>query len=62
MKKYKRLRYEDRKKMEQMCKDGFNVAKIAEVLDVHRDTIYKELTRCKATLQTYDADVAQKTL
>ena len=61
-KKYKRLRYEDRQEMEKMLKAGDSVAAIAAVLGVHKDTIYKELTRCGADRQTYTAAVAQATL
>lgn len=60
--KYKRLRYSDRKTIEQMLKDGESVIVIAEALGVHRDTIYKELARSGADRNTYKADVAQATL
>ncbi len=41
--KYKRLRYEDRRTIEKMLKAGDSVVMIAGALGVHRDTIYKEL-------------------
>ena len=61
-KKYKRLRYEDRQTMEKMLKAGDSIAVIAGALGVHRDTIYKELTRCGADQHTYTAAAAQATL
>lgn len=61
-KKYKRLRYEDRQTMEKMLKAGDSIAVIAGALGVHRDTIYKELTRCGADRHTYTATAAQATL
>lgn len=59
-KKYKILRYEDRKKLEQMSKLGVRVTRIAEELGVNRTTIYNEYQRCGATQDTYSADVGQK--
>lgn len=55
-KKTKRLRYEDRVIIERMSKAGKKVADIANEIGVHRDTIYKEFTRCGATKETYSAD------
>lgn len=60
--KYKRLRYEDRRTIEKMLKDGDSVVMIAGALGVHRDTIYKELNRSGTDQHTYTADVAQATL
>lgn len=60
--KYKRLRYEDRKTIEKMFKAGNSVVVIAKELGVHRDTIYKELTRSGTDQHTYTADIAQETL
>lgn len=60
--KYKRLRYSDRQKIEQMSNAGSSIAEIAEELGVHRDTIYKELARCNATRRTYSAEIAQQTI
>lgn len=54
-KKTKRLRYEDRVIIERMSKAGKKVADIANEIGVHRDTIYKEFTRCGATKETYSA-------
>lgn len=55
--KYKRLRYEDRQVIEKMSRAGSRVVDIAATLGVHRDTIYKEYTRCGATADTYSAEV-----
>ena len=60
--KYKRLRYEDRQVIEKMSRAGSRVIDIANALGVHRDTIYKEYTRCGATPDTYSAERAQETL
>lgn len=60
--KYKRLRYEDRQVIEKMSREGSRVIDIANALGVHRDTIYKEYTRCGATPDTYSAEKAQETL
>lgn len=43
--KYKRISYEDRKKIEAMCKGGCNAEAIAEAVGVHRGTLYRELQR-----------------
>ena len=50
--KYKRLHYEDRQTIEAMSKQGSSVSDIAEALGTHRDTIYREFQRCKATWKT----------
>ncbi len=60
--KYKRLRYEDRRTIEKMLKAGDSVVMIAGALGVHRDTIYKELNRSGTDQHTYTADIAQATL
>ncbi len=60
--KYKRLRYEDRRTIEKMLKAGSSITTIAGALGVHRDTIYRELRRSGADKRTYAADVAQATL
>lgn len=59
-KKTKRLRYEDRVIIERMSKAGKKMADIANEIGVHRDTIYKEFTRCGATKETYSAEKAQR--
>lgn len=60
--KYKRLRYEDRQTIEAMSKRGSSVKEIADELGTHRDTIYRELKRCGATLGTYTAAAGQQAL
>lgn len=60
--KYKKLCYGDRRVIERMLQEGDSIAKIAAVLDVHRDTIYKEIARSGTTKETYTADTAQKAL
>ncbi len=46
--------------IERMSKAGKKVADIANEIGVHRDTIYKEFTRCGATKETYSAEKAQR--
>jgi len=60
--KYKRLRYEDRQTIEAMSRQGSSVKNIADALGTHRDTIYRELHRCGATLKTYTAAAGQQAL
>lgn len=55
----KRLKYEDRKEIEEMKNDGVRVVVIAEKIGVHRATIYNELKRGGTP---YRAEVAQKTI
>ena len=64
---YKRLRYDDRKKLEVMCKKNFSVEEMASELGVHRATIYNELYRggvgkCEKNWNVYNADIAQQSL
>lgn len=60
--KYKRLRYEDRRTIEKMLKAGDSIVEIAGAIGVHKDTIYKEFYRSGTDQRTYTADVAQATL
>ena len=63
--KYKRLSYEDRKKIEVMCRTGCNVEAIAEAVGVHRGTLYRELQRGGAEngkRQQYSAELAQRAI
>ncbi len=55
----KRLRYEDRKIIEQMINGGSRVEEIADKIGVHKATIYMELRRCGGK---YTADAAQQTI
>ncbi len=56
-KKNKRLSYDDRRKIEQMKQEGERVAKIADIIGVHRATIYNELKRGGTP---YRAETAQR--
>ena len=60
--RYKRLRYEDRRTIEKMLKAGDSIVEIAAAVGTHRDTIYKEIKRSGTDKLTYTADVAQATL
>lgn len=55
----RRLNYEDRKKIEEMTKQGTRVIIIADTIGVHRATIYNELKRGGTP---YRAEVAQRTV
>lgn len=55
----KRIVYQDRKKIEEMERDGRKVTEIADTIGVHRATIYNELRRGGTP---YSADVAQRTV
>ncbi len=60
--KYKRLHFEDRQKIEEMQAAGSSVKEIADELGTHRDTIYREFKRCGAVLGTYKAAAGQQAL
>ncbi len=53
----RRLKYEDRQKIEWMKAKGVSVIEIAASIGVHRATIYNELKRGG---EPYRADTAQK--
>lgn len=55
----KRLRYEDRQKIERMTAQNERVIVIADAIGVCRQTIYNELKRGGTP---YRADVAQRTV
>lgn len=62
---FKRLKYEDRKKIEIMCREGKNVSELAQEMGVHRATIYHELNRGGAgngKRMLYSAEVAQRAI
>lgn len=58
-KERKRLNFTDRKQIEKMLTNGEKVVNIANVVGVHRATIYHELKRGG---EPYRAEVAQKQL
>ena len=60
MKKGKRMRFEDRKIIEQMLKEGRGEKEIAEKIGVHYTTIHNEIRRCARG--EYEAEKAQATL
>lgn len=65
---YKQLKFSDRLKIEALLKAGVRVKEIADVLRVHRSTIYNELKRGQythlnsdyTTEERYSPDIAQK--
>jgi IS30 family transposase len=58
--KYVTLDYEKRKQIERGLKKGIDVRDIAEIIGVHYSTIYRELTICGMTKESYNAKEAQK--
>lgn len=60
--KYRRLRYADRKVIEDMCRQGNSVKEIADVLGTCRDTIYREFNRCELDRKTYTAVAGQRAI
>lgn len=55
-KPYKRIRFDDRKKIEELCAEEKTVEEIAAIIGVNSSTIYRELARggepyCAATAQ-----------
>ena len=59
-KKWKRLHFEDRKKIEELLSEGNNPREIARQIGVHYATIYTEIRRCPTG--HYTAAGAQETL
>ena len=63
MRKYKRISYEDRKKIEKLYKYGDSHQQIADVIGVSRITIYREKKRgWDEDTKSYNADTAQRCL
>lgn len=58
--KYRRLRFEDRQKIEKGLREKKSIVEISTLLGVHKDTIYKELCRCGFDQNNYDAATAQQ--
>lgn len=59
-KPYKPISYADRQLIEMYLSAGMRVSEIAKKIGVHRNTIYRELTRCGMNKENYNADKAQK--
>lgn len=60
---YKKINYQDRKKIEELLKEKKSGREIAKEIGVHYATIYRELERglvIKANKATYSADAGQK--
>lgn len=63
MRKRKKIQYDDRKVIQQMCKAGISTAEIAQAIGVHRSSLYREYKRCGLNYNSrflYNADVAQR--
>lgn len=58
--KYWKLNYEDRKKIEFLYKSKMPIQGIADMIGVSRQTIYRELKRGFDEDKNYSAEVAQK--
>lgn len=59
-KPYKHLCYTDRQLIELYLSAGMKVGKIAQMIGVHRNTIYREFARSGMNKENYNADKAQK--
>ena len=62
---YKKIKYEDRLRIQKMCSEGLKPKEIADAIGVHRVTLYSELARGGAPngdTKSYQADVAQKAI
>ena len=59
---YKKLTYEDRKKIQQMTANGHNPREMAVATDVSLQTMYRELQRGKDGSGCYNAEIAQRSL
>lgn len=53
--KYKRLSYEDRKTIEEMCRNGKKADEIAAAMDVHKPNYFMDTTKFIKRLATYVA-------
>ncbi|MCD8366102.1 MAG: helix-turn-helix domain-containing protein [Clostridiales bacterium] len=58
-KPYKKLRFEDRQRIEQLCADGKTVDEMALIIGVHSSTMYRELERGG---DPYSAEAAQRNI
>ena len=58
-KKYKRLSFNDRRKIEKLNESGRTVDEIAMIIGVHSATMYRELKRGG---EPYKAEVAQRSI
>ena len=58
-KKYKRLTYEDRKKIEKLYQQGKTIDEMSLLMGVHSTTMYREIARGG---EPYSADKAQQAI
>ena len=58
-KKYKRLNYEDRKRIEALYQQGKTIDEMALLVGVHSTTMYREIERGG---EPYNADTAQQSI
>lgn len=58
--KYRRITYEDRKRIEFLYKNKEPIQCIADMIGVSRPTIYRELERGFDADRNYSAETAQK--
>lgn len=58
-KQYKRLKFEDRQKIERLAAEGKTVDEMALIIGVHSATMYRELERGG---DPYRAEVAQRNI
>lgn len=55
-KQYKRIKFDDRKKIEELCTENKTVEQIAAIIGVNSSTIYRELAKGGSP---YSAKIAQ---
>lgn len=55
-----KIRYEERLKIKKMMDEGIKVSEIAQIIGVHRHSIYRELEYGKTSFNSYDPEYAQK--
>lgn len=61
-KNYQRIRFAERQKIEEMCRQNKSVVKIAQEVGTSRDTIYEEFKRSGMTRANYNAQAAQNAI
>ncbi|MBQ9867344.1 MAG: helix-turn-helix domain-containing protein [Lachnospiraceae bacterium] len=59
-KKYRRIRFEDRKVIEEMLNAGSSIIQIATRIETSSQTIYNEIRRCP--IGKYNASQAQESV
>lgn len=53
------MKFEQRKQVEKLAKEGYSVMQIAQKIGVTRQTVYNELSAANMTLRNYDSEEAE---